>query len=194
MESMFLFVQVVLLNAETLEPVAVSNKERQTMTALVGVTNTTLHRISAPLDPERNPNGTPIQQGVFAFTDLSIRQEGQYRLQFNCYEIIDGEAIHRCKIESDRLRVYPAKGFPGMKESTPFTDILKKHGIRVRVSKSIRTSRKLGNKANNTRYDPEEGVPQRVSSSRPYEMDVSVLSPFIFANGRGIDMIDIGGK
>jgi hypothetical protein len=177
MESMSLFVQVVLVHQDTLEPVVVANKERQ-MTALVGVTNTTLHRISAPLDPEHNPNGAPIQQGVFAFTDLSVRQEGFYRLQFNCYEIRNGEAIHRCKIESDRLRVFAAKGFPGMKESTPFTDILKKHGIRVRVSKSIRTSRKLGKQVSeNTKYDTEDDVQQRaMNNSRPYDLDAMVSS------------------
>jgi hypothetical protein len=152
------------------------------MTALVGVTNTTLHRILAPLDPERNPNGAPVQQGVFAFTDLSVRQEGYYRLRFHLLELVNGEAVPLCQIDSDRFKVYAAKGFPGMEQSTVFTDILKKHGIRVRVSKSIRASKKITSKVASqsslAKFDPEEGVQQRVIansiSHRPYDLDAIV--------------------
>lgn len=115
------------------------------MTALVGVTNASLHRITIPGNQHR-PAST---KGVFAFTDLSVRQEGYYCLRFNLLEIIDGEAIPRAETFSDVFRVYTAKTFPGMAKSTEFTDILRNHGIRIRVSKSIRTTKKSGNKVKN---------------------------------------------
>ena|SRR5579859_3583740 len=181
METMNLVCYVQLVHADNLEPAVVPARERQ-MTALVGVTNTTPHRILAPMDPERNPNGAPIQQGVFAFTDLSVRQEGYYRLQFHLFELVNAEAVGLCKKESERFRVYAAKGFPGMEQSTVFTDILKKHGIRVRVSKSIRASKKITSKVASqsslAMFDPEEGVKQRViansNSHRPYDVDAIV--------------------
>src|SRR5579859_6196252 len=103
METMNLFCYVGLVHADTLEPVVVPSLERQ-MTPLVGVTNTTLHRICASLDPQGNPTGALIQQGVCAFTDLSVRQEGYYRLQFHLFEIFNGETFLLCKQESDRFR------------------------------------------------------------------------------------------
>jgi len=147
-------------------------RERQ-MTALVGVTNTTFHKINVPHDPE---SGRPANtEAVFAFTDLSVRQEGFYRLQFHLYQIVDGEAIHRARLESSKFHVYAAKGFPGMEQSTSFTDVLKKHGIRVRVSKSIRASKKLTSKVDpEPKFDPENDSQHRLMinpSPRPYEYE-----------------------
>jgi hypothetical protein len=187
METMNLLCYVVLVHADSLEPVIVPARERQ-ITALVGVTNTTLHRILAPLDPERNPNGAYVQQGVFAFTDLSVRQEGYYRLQFHLFELVNGESVPLCKHDSERFRVFAAKGFPGMEQSTVFTDILKKHGIRVRVSKSIRASKKITSKvvseSSLAKFDPEEGLQHRVIAtsapsvrSGPYDLNAMVRSP-----------------
>lgn len=185
METMNLFCYVVLVHADTSEPAVVPSRERQ-MTALVGVTNTTLHRICASLDPtQRNPNAAQVQQGVCAFTDLSVRQEGYYRLQFHLFEIFNGEAFPLCKKESDRFRVYAAKGFPGMEPSTIFTDILKKSGIRVRVSKSIRVAKnitsKVASESSLAKFDPEEGVQQReIANSKapvrsgPYDINAMV--------------------
>jgi hypothetical protein len=190
METMNLFCYVGLVHADTLEPAVVPSRERQ-MTPLVGVTNTTLHRICAPLDPQRHPNGALVQQGVFAFTDLSVRQEGYYRLQFHLFELFNGEAFPLCKQESDRFRVYAAKGFPGMEQSTLFTDILKKSGIRVRVSKSIRVAKnitsKVASESSLAKFDPEEGLQQRVIAnskaavrSGPYDINAIVNSRTIF--------------
>lgn len=143
MEAMSFFLQVVLVHHDTLEPVVVPARERQ-MSALVGVTNTTLHKITLPAEAEKRRPAS--LEGVFAFTDLSVRQEGDYRLQFHLYEIVGGETIHRADVKSDKFHVYAAKGFPGMEQSTSFTDVLKKHGIRVRVSKSARASKKFASK------------------------------------------------
>lgn len=154
MDTATYFLQVLLVTCDTLQPVVVPAREKQ-MTAIVGVTNTTLHRINVPTE-----NGGAVDPwGVFAFTDLSVRQEGDYRLQFHLYEIIGGEVVHRARAESDRFHVYAAKGFPGMEQSTAFTDLLKKHGIRVRVSKSIRATKKFTTKVTTDstfqKFDPE---------------------------------------
>ena len=79
---------------------------------------------------------------VFAFTDLSVRQEGSYHLRFNLFEIIAGEAIHHAEAYTMGFKVYTAKEFPGMQTSTPFTDLLRRHGLRVRTCKSSRTTKK----------------------------------------------------
>ena len=135
-----LFLQVSLVHAHNHEPVVVAGRERQ-MSPIVGVTTATMHRITLPNTPEWQRSSGQVA-GVFAFTDLSIRQEGAYRLQFDLFELTNGEAVFRSQVYSDEFRVYPAKSFPGMAQSTDFTDILKKHGIRVRVSKSVRNSKK----------------------------------------------------
>lgn len=198
MESLFLFLQVTLVHRDTLQPVVVPNRERQ-MTALVGVTNTTLHRVSIPGD-QRHPASS---KGIFAFTDLSVRQEGYYCLRFNLFEVLDGETLHRAEIFSEIFRVYPAKTFPGMAQSTEFTDILKKHGIRVRVSKSIRTSKKLGNKVDpEPNSDAEDDSQQRLikaaaaaaSGQQPYPYNSTVDisgSPYLISRG-AIGLSDSG--
>lgn len=151
---MMLFLQVSLVHADH-RPVVVVGRERQ-MSPIVGVTTATMHRITLPSTPEWQRSSGQIS-GVFAFTDLSIRQEGAYRLKFDLFELMNGEAVFRSAIYSDEFKVYPAKSFPGMAQSTDFTDILKKHGIRVRVSKSVRNSKK----------DPGMGVALPTSNFRP---------------------------
>jgi hypothetical protein len=149
----FLLVMHVTLVDQDFKPVMVQNRERQ-MTALVGVTNTTLHRITLQ---DENSRSQTIK-GVFAFTDLSVRQEGLYYLRFDLFEIRNGEILHRTECFSSQFRVYPAKTFPGMKTSTPFTDQLKKVGIRVRVSKSIRTAKSRANQVDPaTEFDAKTG-------------------------------------
>ena len=136
---MMLFLQVSLVHADH-RPVVVVGRERQ-MSPIVGVTTSTMHRITLPNTPEWHRTSGQLT-GVFAFTDLSIRQEGAYRLKFDLFELVNGEAVFRTLIYSDEFKVYPAKSFPGMAQSTDFTDVLKKHGIRVRVSKSVRNNGK----------------------------------------------------
>jgi hypothetical protein len=163
---MMLFLQVSLVTVNE-EPVVVVGRERQ-MSPIVGVTTATMHRITLPTDWPR-PEGHIV--GVFAFTDLSIRQEGTYRLMFDLFELTNGEAVWRSKITSAVFRVYPAKSFPGMAQSTDFTDILKKHGIRVRVSKSVRNSKKeltnMGAAPPTSKFRPESDYPDRYHSNQP---------------------------
>jgi Velvet factor len=117
--------------------VRIQNREHQ-MTPVVGVSNTSFHRITMPrTENEHLHDIIP----VFAFTDLSVRQEGVFKLRFNLFELTSGMSIHRAEAYSREFQVFSAKNFPGMEPSTPFTECLKKHGLRVRVSKSIRTAK-----------------------------------------------------
>jgi hypothetical protein len=166
-ESCFLFVQVSLVNRVTNEPVVVQGRERQ-MSAIVGVTSSTMHKITVPVGSRRQ-SGT---LGVFAFTDLSVRQEGHYKLRFDLFEITGGEAVHRALQYSEGFHVYAAKQFPGMAQSTDFTDILKKHGIRVRVSKSIRgTGRKDPKLLQDGKFSPESCRLRINTNSRQFPYD-----------------------
>jgi len=162
---MSLFVHVELLHDnERREPVVVPGREKQ-LTPIVGVTKSTMHRIIHP----PNDHMAPQTLGVFAFTDLSVRQEGRYRLRFHLYEIRDAEGVHLTFVDSDAFQVYPAKGFPGMEQSTMFTDLLKKHGIKVRVSKSIRMTKK------NTQVEPESS-PQKFAPEGDAQRRIQVTS------------------
>jgi len=148
-ETMSLFLTVTLTDIHG-NLVRIQNREHQ-MTPLVGVTNTSFHRITMPRsDNEHLQDVIP----VFAFTDLSVRQEGIFKLRFNLFEITNGMSIHRAEAFSLQFQVFSAKNFPGMEPSTPFTETLKKHGLRVRVSKSIRTAK---SQARALKMDPIKG-------------------------------------
>lgn len=193
MEAMSLFLQATLVDME-LKPVVVQNRERQ-MTALVGVTNTTMHRITIPDERLR----TQCVKGIFAFTDLSVRQEGNYYLRWDLFEIINGEAIHRHEVYSAKFKVYPAKNFPGMQQSTALTDLLKKYGIRVRVSKSTRTAKQRGNQVRRSRFDPEIFEQHQLhinpasASYSPYDQRVPYAPKISLMNRTLYVLIESGG-
>jgi len=124
---------VQLVHHDTLEPVVVVGKETQ-MCPLVGVTCSSSYKIV--LYEGRPP------MAVFPWVDLSVRQEGTYKLQFHVYEILgDGTTNHLAEVDSHPFQVFSAKSFPCMEPSTDITETLKKNGIRVRVSKTIRQNR-----------------------------------------------------
>lgn len=129
---MFVVVESVTSpEAETLPPI--QGRERL-MVQLVGSFTSDPYRI-------RNPqNGEPWF--VFVFPDLSIRQEGHYRLRAVLYERIGENVVWRASTVTNTFRVYAAKEFPGMAETTPLTHVLKDYGIRVKCSKSIRGKRR----------------------------------------------------
>lgn len=172
---MNLYCLVVLVDTE-FKPVVVQNRERQ-MTPLVGTTNTTFHRISFP--PEHCDPGAQLIRPVFAFTDLSVRQEGHYHLKFSVYEIINGESVIRKEAFSSIFRVYPAKTFPGMARSTWYTDHIKKFGIRVRVSKSTRATKQRDGGVKHHEFENEIDIkrhlainPSAAARYGPYEARV----------------------
>lgn len=106
--------------------------------------------ISATIvSPEIRAAAPPLRaikdlKAFFMFTDLSVRYEGVYRLQFSLFElpVIDSETlIFRGSITSEPFRVYTAKDFPGLLPSTELDQALKALGSRVRIRKITGTKR-----------------------------------------------------
>jgi hypothetical protein len=128
---------VELVHPDTRLPVApVPGSAGQLLFPLVGDLTSFVQRMNTNSEDE-----LPNYRGVFAFNDLSVRKEGEYRLQFSLIEILGSEWINRGGIETDRFRVYQPKEFPGMQSSTRCTETLKKQGVKVRVKKAIRMPR-----------------------------------------------------
>jgi Velvet factor len=100
------------------------------MMPLAGTTTSDIYRIANIV------TGEP--QYIFLFPDLSVRQEGHYKLRCSLFQRLGEDIIFRTSIVSNTLRVYAAKEFPGMAETTPLTLHLKNYGLRVKCSKSIR--------------------------------------------------------
>ncbi|KAI0277190.1 velvet factor, partial [Russula aff. rugulosa BPL654] len=76
--------------------------------------------------------------GFFVFPDLSVRQEGSYRLKLSLFEVVGSNVYHCKSIFSTPFYVYTAKKFPGMEESTPLSCSLADQGIKIRIRKDIR--------------------------------------------------------
>ncbi|KAJ5738011.1 hypothetical protein N7493_001166 [Penicillium malachiteum] len=91
--------------------------------------------IQAPTNPNlRNASKLHQPATFFIFADLSIRTAGLYRLQFrlmNWGSVEDtGQAMPiLAEAWSDPFRVYPAKDFPGMRDSSILAEGLKELGF-----------------------------------------------------------------
>lgn len=95
-----------------------------------------------------------MEGGFFVFGDLSVKQEGRYRLRFTLYErdqshptpsfCFVGELI------TNVFTVFPAKLFPGMTDSTALTRTFSDQGVKVRLRKDSSTmaARKRSRQAN----------------------------------------------
>jgi hypothetical protein len=111
----------------------------------------------------------PSQAGYFIFPDLSVRHEGSYKLSFNLYEetkdekdqdaepTVDSPAkpatvpgtAHgsfdwRLEVKSATFKVYSAKKFPGLAESTALSRVVQEQGCRVRIRRDVRMRRREG--------------------------------------------------
>lgn len=113
----------------------------------------------------------PEQAGYFIFPDLSVRHEGEYRLNFHLYEEVKNAKdedkdmpmplprsmtaspsaspkppqsfLHfRLDIKSRAFSVYSAKRFPGLSQSTHLSRTIAEQGCRVRIRRDIRMRRR----------------------------------------------------
>jgi hypothetical protein len=143
----------VLVDPKTMEPVPPSNRNsNRTMMPLVGDKTVSVQRAWTLARPEFNLD-------VFAFSDLSVRQEGTYRLQFHLYEIVDGEIFPRASVLSVPFTSYSKITFPGINATADLT----KFGVTTRRKKSINTYRRI------QRYE--------YISKRPTKADSKLLRP-----------------
>ncbi|KAI7886107.1 hypothetical protein K492DRAFT_203434 [Lichtheimia hyalospora FSU 10163] len=96
---------------------------------LVGTTVSSLYRLKDMDDTDA---------GFFIFTDLAVKQRGEYRLHFSLFEI-DGDNIqNRQSMLSDIFTAYEPKRFPGPLEPTALSRCLYNQGIKMRIRKEYR--------------------------------------------------------
>jgi hypothetical protein len=92
--------------------------------------------------------------GFFVFGDLSVKQEGRYRLRFTLYERDQNDPIPSFyfigELITNVFTVFPAKLFPGMTDSTALTRTFSDQGVKVRLRKDSSTmaARKRGRQVN----------------------------------------------
>ncbi|KAI9143962.1 velvet factor-domain-containing protein [Paraphysoderma sedebokerense] len=110
---------------------------------LMGSLVSSLHRLS----------DTSSQYGdFFIFHDLSIRQEGRFRLKFSLMNLAHTNETNSVgkvltEVFSDVVTVYSAKRFPGMTESTELSKCFARQGVKIPVRNEVRvSSRKSQNK------------------------------------------------
>lgn len=109
----------------------------------------------------------PEEAGYFIFSDLSVRHEGQYYLNFALMEEVkedrdkdpdeimsDADEItgpekaggrsfcFRTTVTTDVFDVFSAKRFPGLMESTELSRTVAEQGCRVRIRRDVRMRRR----------------------------------------------------
>lgn len=111
----------------------------------------------------RNP---PPGKFFFILNDLSIRQEGFYRLKFRVFEVpLSHSYVYlRGEVDSSVITVYSPKNFPGLATSSNLImDLASKgHKVRVRKESTLQKRRKKPSPATTT---SAKSVPSRASSA-----------------------------
>ncbi|KAH7151693.1 velvet factor-domain-containing protein [Dactylonectria estremocensis] len=91
--------------------------------------------------------------GYFVFGDLSVKQEGTFRLRFTLYDrdtqVEPPSVYFVSEIVTNPFTVYAPKEFPGMAESTLLTRSFTDQGVKLRLRKDSRaiTTRKRNRQA-----------------------------------------------
>lgn len=125
----------------------------------------------------------PERAGYFIFPDLSVRNEGVYRLSFNLFEqtkdpkdATEGPQQpplplpapgkipppqqfldFRLEVVTVPFTVYSAKKFPGLTSSTSLSRIIAEQGCRVRIRRDVRMRRREDKRPDNYNYDNDRG-------------------------------------
>lgn len=78
----------------------------------------------------------------FVLQDLSVRQEGTFRLKMSFFDLMGpepgklaGHANVLASVFSDPFTVHSAKRFPGVKESTPLSKCFASQGVKIPIRK-----------------------------------------------------------
>lgn len=146
--------------------------------SLSGTITSSLHR----LKDDSNVDGA-----FFVYSDLSIKAEGQYRLQFNLYEMRDvldyrqgeqpkmsREAFYLDSVTTNSFPVYVPKQWAGMGESTQLTRTFSDQGVRLRLRKEPKILlRKRGPASDN--YEPRHY--NKAQNSAPIRRESQELQP-----------------
>ncbi|RIB28188.1 velvet factor-domain-containing protein [Gigaspora rosea] len=114
------------------------------------------------------------QKGVyFIFQDLSVRTEGTFTLKFSSPdELTNARGNVAAEVYSAPFRVYSAKKFPGMTESTELSKAFAKQGIKIPIRKEA-----YYKKVCNNNIQPTVEVPKsetlEISSSDSEDIEYS---------------------
>jgi hypothetical protein len=141
------FAVIALVDPDTKEPVGPVYFNDRVMMPLVGDRAVSVQRAYGTSETELEAHE---YKAVFVFSDLSVRQEGRYRLQVHVFQIVHGEILLRAAVYSLPFRTFTPKKFPGMQSSTDTTADLKRNGIKMRYKKSIRLSNTMKLELENT--------------------------------------------
>ncbi|KAK9244631.1 velvet factor-domain-containing protein [Lipomyces tetrasporus] len=113
--------------ANLYDPVVNTPVARPPSETLAGTLVSSLHRVRDENDREG---------GYFVFGDLSVKLDGQFRLQFNLFEMLDGAQVEFItSTVSDIFTVYSGRHFPGVLESTSLSRQFSDQGVRLRLRK-----------------------------------------------------------
>lgn len=127
-------VHTSLLSVDGYIPSNDTNEGFPTPSRLAGTTITSLTHVRNPLPGKF----------LFIFNDLSIRQEGQYKLKFRMYEVLSDQGIVRFRTEtiSSVITAYSPKNFPGLATSSDLIKEIAQQGHKVRVRKESTLNRR----------------------------------------------------
>ncbi|CAG8607991.1 13817_t:CDS:2, partial [Funneliformis caledonium] len=105
------------------------------------------------------------QQGIyFIFQDLSVRTEGSFTLKFSFCDVkglLTRRGTVAAEVYSGPFKVYTAKKFPGMTESTELSKAFAKQGIKIPIRKDTRYRKEESRDLKN------EVVPESAPSAVP---------------------------
>ncbi|KAI9308022.1 velvet factor-domain-containing protein [Cunninghamella echinulata] len=124
LQSPFYFVVANLLDVENNDQLLTP-----TQNYLHGTTVSSLYRLR-DID---NKDG-----GFFVFGDLSVKKDGVFKLQFNLFEIVEGDVQTRYTIISNPFTVFLPKRFPGPLEATFLSRTFSDQGVKMRIRKEHR--------------------------------------------------------
>ncbi|CAO3696966.1 unnamed protein product [Rhizopus stolonifer] len=142
----------------------VSEKDPQTVLLptqdyLSGTTVSSLHRLR-DLD---NSDG-----GFFVFGDLAVKKEGKFRLQFNLFEIVDGQVQNRKISYSNSFTVYLPKHFPGPVEATFLSRTFSDQGVKMRIRKEHRIQSRKRKTTQEHSIKKYQSKRSEITTSPPY--------------------------
>jgi len=110
--------------------------------AMVGTLCSSVHRL------KDSPDTNTTENAFFIFGDVSVRVTGIWRLRFTVYDIPFGQSRRSCMSQllattfSAEFSVLQGKDFKGLAESTKLTRLFSEQGVRLRLRKEQRQSKR----------------------------------------------------
>ncbi|KAF2674905.1 hypothetical protein BT63DRAFT_366062 [Microthyrium microscopicum] len=103
---------------------------------MTGLLTSSLHRLKA---------GEPLQEsGFFVFGDISVCQMGEFKLQYNLFELRglrsqEPHVVFLTTLSGGIINITNTKSYPGLESSTFLSRSFSDQGVRLRLRKETRT-------------------------------------------------------